>query len=389
MAIRRRRNTATAIALTAALTTGTALLLTACGPDAPTASAGASSSASAVPSGAPSAASTAPAPVSAQPSTVPTAPARPTGAPSNAGTKPTGTGSSGGASGGKPSSTPTSSAAAPSTPVNGTGGSSLTISNGTQYVLMNGTSVNFGTIVRDLAWSPDGSKAAFIDGSGNLDIANPNGSGRVTVAKNPGGQAWSHPTWQVAPADSADRLPAKNNIFFVSGQGAAAMLMTVPATSVNAGPTQLSLGSYPSDVPAPNPVNGNSWVNGGGEAAEGSTVYQNTNGDVYIRDDYLRQQGGVLTPGSEPALSPDGGEVVFVRSIDGHDHLFEQDLHSSGQVAKDLTPNATTDYTEPAWSPDGKTIAVRTPHGISTLPANGSAAPTQVSTSTGLPAYRG
>ena len=92
----------------------------------------------------------------------------------------------------------------------------LTVSNGTKYVLIGSHKVNFGVPVRDLAWSPDGRKAAFVDGSGNLDIANPDGSGRVVVAKNPGNQNWSHPTWQVTAKDTQNNIPAKDNLIFAA-----------------------------------------------------------------------------------------------------------------------------------------------------------------------------
>ncbi|MFD0330721.1 hypothetical protein ACFQZC_27295 [Streptacidiphilus monticola] len=121
-------------------------------------------------------------------------------------------------------------------------------------------------------------------------------------------------------------------------------------------------------------------------------MYANTgDGDVYIRDDYLRQQGGAMTAGSQPAVpaapaqgSPAEGEVVFVRSVGGHDHLFLE----RGTSATDLTPNAATDYTEPAVSPDGRTVAARTPDGIVTLTLDGSHTPVKVSDHLGLPAYR-
>ncbi|MFI9270803.1 hypothetical protein ACIGXM_08860 [Kitasatospora sp. NPDC052896] len=341
----RRRGTAAAIALTSAVT-GTALLLTGCGPD---------DTAKAAPPAA----------------TAPATPGNPADDPATPAT-------------GAPTPTPTSTKSARPA-MNGTGNSGLTISDGTRYVLMNGTSVDFGTAVRDLAWSSDGSKAVFVDGDGDLVTANPDGSGRVVVAKHLPGQSWSHPAWHYVAADQSNPT-ARQDIFFVSTAGGVTSLETVPADAVDGTPTPLDLSSGMDGVQNM-PQTANTWPNGAG--TKGAVVFANTRtGDVYLRDDYLRQMVSQVAPGSEPTVTADGEEVVFVRSVGGHDHVFEQNLETPQSPAKDLTPNATTDYTEPALSPDGTTIAVRTPDGIASLPADGSAAPTLISTHPGLPAYR-
>ncbi|MGF1429135.1 hypothetical protein [Kitasatospora sp. LaBMicrA B282] len=379
----RTRNRATTAGLIVALATGT-LLLTACGPDS-------SGSAAPVVSSAPSAGSAAPtpsatfsaapatpaapstAPTSAAPSSAPASAAPTSAAPAQPSTAPS-----------HPVATPTKPAPAP-TPVNGTAHTGLTISDGTQYVVMNGTRVDFGTAVRDLAWSPDGHKAAFVDGAGNLVVANPDGSGRVTVAKHGAGETWSHPTWQVAPASSQGYFPAKDNLIFTVSHGGTTQLDAVVATAVNGVPHLLAIGGLDDPNAQPAPQTGNLWPNGNGN--QGSTVFANSgNGEVYVRDESLRVQMSPVGQGSQPALSADSNDIVFVRSVDGHDHLFVS--HQDGKPAADLTPHATTDYTEPAFSADGRTIAARTPNGIVTLPSNGSAAPTLVSGYTGLPAYR-
>jgi hypothetical protein len=283
---------------------------------------------------------------------------------------------------------PRAEAASTATFLNGTAHNGLTISNGTRWVVMDGKRVDFGTDVRDLAWNPSGTKAAFLDSFGNLDVANPNGSGRVVVVKHVAGQTFSHPTWQVANADRADGVPAKDNLIFVASKGGTTRLETVHATAHDARPALLPLEHYAGPGETANPMTGNAWPNSGG--GYGTIVYDNTHtGDVYIRDDYIRQQGGVLVPGSEPSLSPNGEEVVFVRSVGGHDHIFEENLNSSKPVARDLTPHATTNYTEPTFSPNGKSIAFRTPSGIDVMPDEGRGAPVKVSGYTGLPAYRG
>ncbi|MGE7436506.1 LpqB family beta-propeller domain-containing protein [Kitasatospora sp. NPDC001175] len=332
-----RNRLGTVAAMTLAATAG-AMLLSACDPNATTGANG---------------------PQSAAPSQSGAAPAQSDAAPSGGGQ-------------GKPA-------------VNGTSAANrLTISTGTKNVLMNGTSVNFATDVRDLAWSPDGSKAAFVNSNGDLMVVGADGTKGMIVAKNPGGQTWSHPTWQVYGADAQNSHSGKQNIVFAAKQDGVLKLESVPATAANGTPQPLEIGNSEEGSVQP-PKTSNQWPNSGGP--HGTTAYANaTDGQVYIRDDYLRLSGAAIAKGSEPALAPDGQTVVFVRSVKGHDHLFEKAGY--GTPEKDLTPNATTDFTEPAISHDGKTVAARTPDGVYTLPIDGSAAPTKVSGYSGLPAYR-
>jgi hypothetical protein len=346
----KRRSTTIAIVLTAGVTAGLGFVLTGCGPEDATGAA-------------PSATSSA------------------TGATTS------GTGTAG-ATGRPAGDTAPTSAPASAPLLNGTAHNGLTISDGSRFVVMNGTRVDFGTAVRDLAWSPDGRKAAFVDGDGDIAVSNPDGSSRRIVAKNPGGENWSHPTWQVRAAVSGAGLPRLDNVLFAGRKDGVTKLYGVPAAGHNAKPTVLRLGHESGEGAASVPQTGNVWPSAAG--AYGSAVYANSaDGQVYIRDDYLRQQGAPVTRGSEPAAAPDDDEgFVFVRSVDGHDHLFRETPGKNGPTFKDLTPNATTDYTEPAFSPDGRTVAARTPDGIVTLPADGSKAPVRVSGHVGLPAYR-
>jgi len=256
----------------------------------------------------------------------------------------------------------------------------LTISNGSPWVNMGGKWVDFHTDVRDLAWNPTGTRAVFVDSNGNLDTANANGTGRVVAARHPAGTVFSHPTWETSPAKPVGYYPG-NNIIFTAATKTFSQLEWVTATATNAKPDGM-IG-----------LNGSNWANAGANLSnvaqdKGSFVYDSTRtGDVYIADAYLRVSTASLGRGSEPSLSPNGEEVVFVRSISGHDHLFEENL--GNHAVRDLTPHATTNYTEPTFSPNGATIAFRAPNGTYTIPANGTHAPVRATISTGLAAYRG
>ncbi|MFJ1753919.1 hypothetical protein [Kitasatospora sp. NPDC088134] len=332
MSVRARLRRSAAVALVSAVTAGSALLLTACDPEGDSVGSAAT-----------------------------TAKATPTA--------PTGTRSTG------PAPMPTRSG-----PVNRTAGTGLTVSTNSPIVLMDGKSVDFGTVVRDLAWSPDGKHAAFIDGNGNLQTADPDGTHKVQVAKAPSGVTWSHPAWQVTAKDEYDQ--GRNNLVLTAQDHGTLRLLTVPAAGGT--PTALPLRPFTSDHPAPLPETGNLWPNPSGD--HGTLVYANqADGQVYVRDDYLRQQGGALTKGSQPA-GDDNGDLVFVRSVDGHSHIFTRPNDESRQE-RDLTPNATADCTEPAFSPDGKTVAFRDPNGIWTVPVGGGK-PQQITDAAGLPAFR-
>ena len=277
----RRSRTASAIALAAALTAGTALLLTGCGPT----------------------------------------PGSPSGSPSGSASTPAKSTAPGGA--------------APGSPVNGTKGNALTISTGYQYVVMNGTTVDFGSVVRDLAWSPSGRGPPSSTARVTWTSPTPTGAAAGPSSPDPGNQAWSHPTWQVTGADQEGIAPRTTSSSPPRSNGIT-RLEEASATANHGTPDRLTLDHGAGQNVRPEPRTGNTWPNGGRTAATGPTVYENTaTGEVYIRDDYLRQRAAHWRSGSEPALSPNGEDVVFVRSVGGHDHIFEE--VASRQVRRSRT----------------------------------------------------
>src|SRR5262245_44454322 len=50
---------------------------------------------------------------------------------------------------------------------------SLLVSDGSRDVVIDGKAVTFPTAVQDAAWSPDGSRVAFVDGDGVVAVARP------------------------------------------------------------------------------------------------------------------------------------------------------------------------------------------------------------------------
>lgn len=74
----------------------------------------------------------------------------------------------------------------------------LLLSDGTKVVTIGDQKVTFPTTVTDAAWSPDGSRIAFVDGDGNIATARPDGSGLVVLTKAAAGVTRSRPSWSRA-----------------------------------------------------------------------------------------------------------------------------------------------------------------------------------------------
>ena len=80
---------------------------------------------------------------------------------------------------------------------------------------------------------------------------------------------------------------------------------------------------------------------------------------------------GIRVPGTgtEPAWSPDGKRLAFVRASGGHGHLFV--ANGDGTGAQQITDGPSDDG-EPAWSPDGQHIVFCSANvAIEATPENG------------------
>ena len=85
----------------------------------------------------------------------------------------------------------------------------IAVSNGSDTVDFGGRKVKFPTTVTDAAWSPDGSRLAFIDHDGNIATAHPDGTSIVVLTKKADGVVRSRPAWSGASVLYTEKVGAK------------------------------------------------------------------------------------------------------------------------------------------------------------------------------------
>jgi Tol biopolymer transport system component/polyisoprenoid-binding protein YceI len=183
-------------------------------------------------------------------------------------------------------------------------------------------------------WSPDASRIAFVserDGNSEIYVMNADGSAPTRLTRN----AWrdSQPVWS----------PDGARIAFVSGDERTDIYV------LNAdGSDQVKLtDSFAADHdPA--------WSPDGSRIA---FVSGDRNTEIHMID-ADGSQNRQLTSASgldvSPVWSPDGGTIAFRSHRDGNSEIYVMNADGSGQI--NLT-NHPADDEFPAWSPDGRTIA--------------------------------
>lgn len=262
----------------------------------------------------------------------------------------------------------------------GGSGNVLSSSNGTPVVARTSLgNLTAAENVTDASWSPDGCRAVYV--SDNGDIA--------TIRHNDGRNQWwindfgtpsttrSHPTWRgtgssVLWSERSGPTEPWDIVISPSSYGFEPFVLEIEDnddrhyTHPDAGPGGMVVFQLQED-------------NGSGTPTGIPSVYLYNPGVPAFTK--------IIQDARNPAISPAGDKVAFVRSDGTHDQIFVTDL--SGTELIEVTSDA-ADHDNPVWSPDGQTIAFSTSgNAIATAPADGSGASSHASVPglSGKPGY--
>jgi Tol biopolymer transport system component len=211
------------------------------------------------------------------------------------------------------------------------------------------------------AWSPDGRTIAFLSDS-KIYLMNADGSDHRPLTKPLGKRAlaWSPDGRKLAFLSDGDSCQFCFNLYVVGSDGSGLRNLT----------SKLAAGHMGDPGPASDPA----WSPDGQKLA---FVRLNALHGIYV----VKADGSGLrnlTPKpvgayTAPAWSPDGRKLAFVSERDGNSEVYVMNANGSGQ--RNLTRNPADDA-DPAWSPDGRKIAFASnrdgKYGVYVMNADGS-----------------
>lgn len=255
-------------------------------------------------------------------------------------------------------------------------GNVLTASNGSSTLrFASGASLTSSETIKEASWAPDGSRAIFISGTGQVKtLRHDNGQAVVDMTRTDGSVQFSSPSYR--------------------GDGAGLVMAVKQSTA----PWQLAFQQSSSAwLPVPGlPSDGRHYLHPDA-GPNGLVVYQaqpNNGGQptgtpsIGVYDAVTNVFQDIVPNAGNPSISPNGDKVAFVRPVDGVRQIFVADV--DGTDILQVTSNA-VEHDNPVWSPTGSEIAFS--QGASavatTLPDGSTAAnPTVVPNLSGIPAYQ-
>ncbi|MET8327146.1 cell wall-binding repeat-containing protein [Streptomyces sp. NPDC005181] len=184
------------------------------------------------------------------------------------------------------------------------------------------------------AWSPDGSRVAYVK-NGRVETRRYTGSTLVRIQEQGSMSGVSDPTF----------LYTGSTVVY-SGGG---RLRYAPSDGSRYTQPLFSTAEDGCDREPSASVNGLIAF-----VRTGDTCSSPTGSAIWLYDDTTRGFTKLTDNGDNPAISPDGTQVAFVREADGLTRLFVINVDGTGERQLSFSDAAYT----PAWSPSGTRIAV-------------------------------